>query len=134
MIYFVPAWNKKIQSGLSTDDLMGQIQSFMSSDIEYKILISDYMPELRYFLHRYDLLESNYVSIFDELQTNEHVEQKSLALKDLNFPDAVTFSYTPFNILVYQQEALIGQITLGEASYISEVTYISGGEVTLVEI
>ncbi|MFK4942993.1 accessory Sec system protein Asp1 [Lactococcus garvieae] len=134
MIYFVPAWNKKIQSGLSTDDLMGQIQSFMSSDIEYKILISDYMPELRYFLHRYDLLESNYVSIFDELQTNEHVEQKSLALKDLNFPDAVTFSYTSFNILVYQQEALIGQITLGEASYISEVTYISGGEVTLVEI
>ncbi|KXT62831.1 accessory Sec system protein Asp1 [Lactococcus sp. DD01] len=134
MIYFVPAWNKKIQSGMSTDDLMGQIQSFMSSNVDYKILISDYMPELRYFLHRYDLLESNYVSIFDELQTIKHVEQKSLTLKDLNFPDTATFSYTPFNILVYQEEALSGQITLGEASYISEVTYISGGKVTLVEI
>ncbi|WP_270231703.1 accessory Sec system protein Asp1 [Lactococcus formosensis] len=134
MIYFVPAWNKKIQSGMSTDDLMGQIQSFMSSDVDYKILISDYMPELRYFLHRYDLLESNYVSIFDELQTIEDVQQKKLALKDLNFPDTVTFSYTPFNILAYQQEALIGQITLGEASYISEVEYISEGERTLIEI
>ena len=62
---------------MSTDDLMGQIQSFMSSDVAYKILISDYMPELRYFLHRYDLLESSYVSIFDELQTIKHVEQKA---------------------------------------------------------
>ncbi|MDT2887980.1 accessory Sec system protein Asp1 [Lactococcus lactis] len=133
MIYFVPDWDKDMSAGLSTDDLIGKIQAFISSDTEYRVIIKDYKPALRYFLHRYDLFEANYISIFDELQGNINQNQRNLALNDLNFQGPVTFSFTPFNILVYRNEELVGSVDLGDSSYISKVSHISHGETYMVE-
>lgn len=68
MLTFIPSWENISYGGLSNDDLMGQIQAYQESGEPYQIIIRDYIPSLRYFLHHYNLLESNYKSVFDYLQ------------------------------------------------------------------
>ncbi|OTP24837.1 accessory Sec system protein Asp1 [Enterococcus mundtii] len=136
MILFIPAW-QHLQRGLETDDLIGQIRSFMSSKIDYQVLISDYIPHLRYFLHRHGLLECHYHNVFDELQGFLSAEQASINLQDLNFPVGSTFSYTPFHILVHFEDQLIGQVCFGqggESLVISEVKHFSERYLTKIEI
>lgn len=123
MIYFIPAWGAGQLQGFNTDEMIGPIRSFMETGEDYKVIVKDYIPELRYFLHRFDLLESNFYSVYDVLQGTEARDQKQITFEDLNFPEDAYFIYTPFNLLVYQGEACIGTITLGEASQILEVTY-----------
>lgn len=136
MILFNPSW-KQLQSGLMTDDLIGQIRSFVDSEYHYQVLISEYIPNLRYFLHRYGLLECQYHSVFDELQGFLELEQTNIDLQDLNFPIGATFSYTPFNILVHLNDHLIGQICFGrggETFVISEVQHFDEGKLIKSEI
>ena len=134
MIYFIPAWGKEQRNQLSTDDLTGQIKAFMETDKDYNVVIMDYNPELQYFLHQLDLLESNTVSIYDNLQLNQPIDQKSLSFSDLNFPKEAYMVYTPFNILVYYEEEQIGKITLGRASQVLEVVHYSRQSISEVEI
>lgn len=133
MITFIPAWGKQVTQGMTTDDFIGPIKSFMGSAIDYQVIVSDYMPELRYFLHRHDLLESQTYSLFDALQGSLDEEQKALSLSDLNFPETTFFSYTPFNLLAYEKEVLIGRVTMGEGSQILEVHYLSDGGLKTIE-
>lgn len=123
MIYFIPAWGRGQLQGFNTDEMIGPIRSFMATGEDYKVIVKDYIPELRYFLHRFDLLESNFYSVYDVLQGTEKRDQKQITFADLNFPEDAYFIYTPFNLLVYQGENCIGTITLGEASQVLEVTY-----------
>lgn len=123
MLYFIPAWGKGQLQGFNTDEMIGPIRSFMATGEEYKVIVKDYIPELRYFLHRFDLLESNFYSVYDVLQGTEARGQKQITFSDLNFPEEAYFIYTPFNLLVYQGENCIGTITLGEASQVLEATY-----------
>lgn len=136
MILFNPSW-QYLQQNLSTDDLVGQIRSFIDSKYDYQVLISEYMPHLRYFLHRYGLLECHYHSLFDELQGVLEFEQSSISLKDLGFPVGSTFSYTPFNILVHFNNQLVGQICFGrggETFVISEVQHFYKGKMIKSEV
>ncbi|KXT59351.1 accessory Sec system protein Asp1 [Lactococcus sp. DD01] len=134
MIYFIPAWEKEQIHHLNTDDLTGQISTFMDSDQDYKVIVLNYNPELHYFLHQFDLLESNYVYLYDKLQLSGPMYQKSVNFSDLSFPNESYFVYTPFNILVYLEEALIGTVTLGRGSQILEVSHYSGKNLSKVEV
>lgn len=134
MIYFIPAWDKEQRNQLSTDDLTGQIKAFMEVDNDYSVVIMDYNPELHYFLHQLDLLESNTVSLYDRLQLNQPIDQRALTFSDLSFPKEAYMVYTPFNILVYCEGEQIGKVTLGRASQILEVVHYSEQSMSEVEI
>lgn len=134
MIYFIPAWGKGQLQGFNTDEMIGPIRSFMATEEEYKVIVKDYIPELRYFLHRFDLLESNFLSVYDVLQGTTEFNQNKITFSDLNFPEEAYFVYTPFNLLVYQEETCIGTITLGEASQVLEVFYFLEGDTRRVEV
>ncbi|EKF51781.1 accessory Sec system protein Asp1 [Lactococcus garvieae] len=133
MIYFIPAWDKEQRNQLNTDDLTGQIKAFMDADDDYRVVIMDYNPELHYFLHQLDLLESNTVYIYDSLQLNQPIDQKALSFSDLSFPKEAYMVYTPFNILVYFEGKQIGKISLGRASQILEVVHYSKQSISEVE-
>lgn len=134
MIVFIPAWDSISNDGLSSDDLMGQIKSYVSGKDSYSVLIPHYIPYLRYFLHKYDLLESQYTNVFDIIQGTVGMEQKKIQLQDLSFPEKCELYYTPFHILVYLENQEIGRVCFGEEGYISEVQYIENGETTSVEV
>lgn len=134
MIYFIPSWDKEQCNHWSMDDLTGQIKAFMEADNDYSVVIMDYNPELHYFLHQLDLLESNTVSLYDSLQLNQPIDQKALTFSDLSFPKEAYMVYTPFNILVYCEGEQIGKVTLGRASQILEVVHYSEQSMSEIEI
>lgn len=134
MITFVPFWENTSTLSESLDDLIGYIKAIELHEQQYQIYIKDYIPNLRYFLHRFDLLESNYFSIFDELQGFEGQEQAPIDLQNLNFPEAVSFVYSVFNILVLQDNMVIGKVTLREAGSISEVYHFHNSLLSEVEV
>ena len=81
MYYFIPAWYGKERIWHSTitpwywtedsvefDDTINQVRIFQEVGIDRKLVIPHYAPQLRYFLHRQDLLETDYLSIFDDIQ------------------------------------------------------------------
>lgn len=126
MITFIPSWGATSYGGLSNDDLMGQIQAYQESNEPYQIIIRDYIPSLRYFLHRYNLLESNYQSIFDYLQGSQTFTQRQVSLEELNFPEEASYNFNPFYIWVELEDNQIGSINFGEEaqSQITEVHYL----------
>ena len=134
MITFVPSWQDVSSGEVSTDDLIGPIQSFHASQESYRIVVSDYLPHLRYFLHRFGLLESEYVSLFDQLQGFKGEFQEALRLEDLDFPDTVSYVYTPFSILVYQEGAQIGEVIMREGAHISEVKHFQDAQMIFIEV
>lgn len=136
MVIFVPAWLKGIDGTVSSsmDDLLGPIKAFEVCKKNYLVLVNDYLPNLRYFLHSHDLLEINYLSIFDELQGFTVAKQRKVNLNDLNYPKDSSFIYTPFHILVLQKKEVIGQILLGEGSYISEARYLQRQQIDYIQI
>lgn len=134
MITFVPSWQGVSSGEFSTDDLIGSIQSFHASQESYRIVVSDYLPHLRYFLHRFGLLESEYVSLFDQLQGFEGRFQEALTLEDLDFPDTVSYTYTPFSILVYQKGVQIGEVIMREGAHISEVKHFQNSQLIFIEV
>lgn len=134
MITFIPSWGVVSGANRSTDDLIGQLQSFAQYGGTHNILIGDYMPQLRYFLHRFDLLESPYHSVFDQLQGFEELQQVKLRLEDLPFPKPVSLFYEPWAVLVYQQGKLIGKVLIGDGAQIYEVQYFSDMEHTQSDI
>lgn len=133
MIFFIPAWRDLLLQGMATDDMIGPVKSFMKSKQDYQVLISDYLPELRYFLHRYGLLECQYISLFDELQSVEDDNQRVVKLRDLNFSDSAYFLPSPFCFLVYEQKRLVGKVFVGSGSQILEVHYLTRGVLQTIE-
>lgn len=121
MFIFIPSWEALSKRGRSIDDLIGQVRAVMDSGASYQLLISEYLPNLRYFLHRYDLLEARYESLFDELQGFELLEQEKVALDDLDFPSQSEFFHTPNGIFVYFEGQKIGEISFGEGGHLQSV-------------
>ncbi|MFK4899310.1 accessory Sec system protein Asp1 [Lactococcus petauri] len=134
MVTFIPSWASVSSGEVSTDDLIGPIQALRASQEAYQLLIIDYLPNLRYFLHRFGLLESDYISIFDQLQGFENTFQTQLKLEDLSFPRTVQYVYTPFSILVYDEELLIGEVIMGEGAHISEVKHFQNLEIISIDV
>lgn len=133
MDIFIPKWENVSNQGMSADDLIGKIRVFKEYNKEYNVIIGDYLPNLRSFLHRYGLLESNYQSTFDILQGFTDSQQKLLKLNDLDFTEDTNFHYTPFNILVFKDHQVVGKIFFSNESQITEVQYLKENRITSIK-
>ena len=72
-----------------------------------------YSPQLRYFLHRQDLLETDVLSIFDKIQqVPSDLTMRPVQLQDIEWPSETTFSYTCllYTSLSVQKETFVRQI------------------------
>ena len=81
MYYFVPAWYGTdriwqqtatpwywMRESIEFDDTINQVRIFQEAEMDRILLLPQYSPQLRYFLHRQDLLETDVLSIFDRIQ------------------------------------------------------------------
>ena len=78
---FIPAWYSRNRWWESTsrpfylkkqytdfDDMISLMTMHSSNNVDYQLIVLSFSPYLRTFLHRYDLYESHYWSVFDEIQ------------------------------------------------------------------
>ncbi|MBU7218666.1 accessory Sec system protein Asp1 [Staphylococcus gallinarum] len=109
MKYFVPAWynqgswwedkttpyySKSLVKEF--DDMISLMNMHVKNDETFEMLILNYSPDLRTFLHRFDLFEARYWSLFDDIQGFESRTPLPLDFKSLNWPEGTEFVYTPY--------------------------------------
>ena len=82
MYYLIPAWYGQgaefwqpdltpwyfRTSKIEFDDTLHQARIFQGQAMSPRLLLLAYQPHLRYFLHRFDLLEVSHFSVFDAIQ------------------------------------------------------------------
>ncbi|WP_278926051.1 accessory Sec system protein Asp1 [Staphylococcus auricularis] len=109
MKHFIPAWysqkrwwadktepfyNKRLVTEF--DDLISLMNMHQKHQIDFDILVLNYFPDLRTFLHRHQLFEANYWSLFDEIQGFSHRTPQAIDYRRLQWSEDTEFVFTPF--------------------------------------
>ena len=148
MYYFIPSWSgsgKRVwhrdiipwyrsMQRLEFDDTIHQIRIFHSENLPVKLLLQAYMPHARYFLHRQDIFETEYYSVFDEIQAVESNDMQVLQIKDLEWEDDCEFIYTPFLIIVRRQGQLYAHVEFGVEGFISFIKFFKDDQLEKLNI
>lgn len=116
---FIPAWYSRDKWWESTtipfyqrrqytdfDDMISLMSMHSKNNVDYQLIVLSFSPYLRTYLHRYDLFEAPYCSVFDEIQMTGHQTPQAIDYRDLNWPEGTEFVFTPFQI-----EAITGDNT-----------------------
>ena len=82
-----------------------------SNNVDYQLIVLNFSPYLRTFLHRYDLYESHYWSVFDEIQGVGHQTPKLLIIAIFHGQKALNLFLLPFQI-----QAITGDNTFSKNS------------------
>lgn len=134
MFYFVPAWYStdstwggntppwfRVFTQMSFDDTVNQLKMFRNAEEDTTLLVLNYQPQLRYFLHNQDLLGVDYYSFFDDIQNISSQSVKSLHFRDLNWPKGTRFVYTPFMTVARRLDKDLAHITQAENGNLLDV-------------
>ncbi|AGM98252.1 accessory Sec system protein Asp1 [Streptococcus iniae] len=127
MFYFIPSWyndNRKwydntplwfrVFERMTFDDTINQLKMFKHAKETSQILLLNYQPLFRYFLHKQDLLGEDYWSFFDDIQNISKQNASPISFKSLNWPKETQFLYSPFAIVAKHAGKQIGIIHFAE--------------------
>ncbi len=140
MFYFVPAWydqNRKwfrhtpywfrVSQQMTFDDTVNQIKMFQGAQEDTGLLMLNYNPQLRYYLHKQDLLGTVYWSFFDDIQNVNQHETNPLTVKDLNWPDDIEVVFSPFAQLIRQNGQTLAHVHFAENGNLLSIDYHEAG-------
>ena len=142
MYYFIPSWTGSGERAwhrdiipwyqslqrLEFDDSIHQVRIFQGENLPVRLILPAYMPHARYFLHRQDIFETDYYSVFDEIQGVGHREAQLIQIKDLDWEDDCEFVYTPFLILVRRRGQVYAHVEFGVEGFISFIKFFKDQE------
>ncbi|UEX90231.1 accessory Sec system protein Asp1 [Staphylococcus ratti] len=128
---FIPAWYSQNQwweskaepfyrkrSVTEFDDLISLMSMHHKNEYNFEMIILNYSPDLRTFLHRHELFESNYWSVFDEIQGFTHQTPQSVDYRQLHWPKETEFIYTPYLIRAITSENSYSNIYFSQDGYL----------------
>lgn len=131
MKYFIPAWyDKEIwwrnqsvpfyhQRKVSEfDEMISLMHMHRQNSMDFQTLVLNYHPDLRTFLHRHDLFEINYWSLFDDLQGFQHQTPKPIDFKELKWPEGTEFVYTPYLVRCITDKSEYSNVYFNQDGYI----------------
>ncbi|NHA36614.1 accessory Sec system protein Asp1 [Staphylococcus schleiferi] len=128
---FIPAWYsdenwwqshaKPIffkKSKTEFDDLISLMGMHLKNEQPFVLVLLNYSPDLRTFLHRHDLFDAHYWSLFDEIQGFKHQTPQSVDYRQLNWPEETEFIYMPFYIRAITSEFQYSNIYFSQEGYL----------------
>ncbi|PHK50137.1 accessory Sec system protein Asp1 [Staphylococcus edaphicus] len=131
MKYFIPAWydkekwwrNQSVpfyhQRKISEfDEMISLMHMHHQNNVDFQTLVLNYHPDLRTFLHRHDLFEINYWSLFDDIQGFQHQTPKPIDFKVLKWPEGTEFVYTPYLVRCITDKNEYSNIYFNQDGYI----------------
>jgi len=138
MIYFIPAWYNNTNFWDSTDrawfqknevmdfdDISTQVRVFLKGEEPITILVLNYAPTFRRFLHKQEIMEASYFSVFDELQGFEHDYVHPINYLELKWPDNISFHFNPFMVTVMQAGALYAKVYLSRDGTLVSIRFFN---------
>ena len=130
MKYFIPAWynngnwwedktapyySKRLVKEF--DDMISLMNMYKKNDVNFELLVLNYYPDLRVFLHRHNLYEANYWSLFDEIQGFHHHTPHPIDYRELQWPEETEFIYTPYLIRCVTSTTTYSNIYFNQYGY-----------------
>lgn len=140
MYYFIPAWypqerkwydNTEVwyySQRIGFDDSINQLRMFEHAGVSATMIVLNYMPNLRYFTHRYDLMAIPRISLFDHIQGVSGDLVKKIDYRQLNWPETVDFAYSPFLVVARVGSEIIATIEFGEEGQLIWINYFLKGQ------
>lgn len=137
MIYFIPAWYNdrrtmyfnarpwsQKQKLIYTDDITNHVQLATRSGNPYQLIVPNYTPQLRYHMHRLELLESNFVSIFDIIQDLSGKNMEVLNFREFEWAEGTEFVYNPFSVVAQENGQVSAEVEFGTNGQLFWITRI----------
>jgi len=147
MISFIPAWYNPTRPWYSTDsvwfrnttsvgsdDTVTQLRIFQQGDEDVGLVVLNYVPSLRRFLHKHDIFEVPYWSFFDEIQALRDDYARPIDFLSLEWPEDVSFYYNPFIVTVMRDSEVYAQVYLAREGTLHSVRYYGDGMPALERI
>lgn len=147
MIHFVPAWYNPARPwysrdsawfertpGAESDDTVTQLRVFQRGSEDSGLVVLNYAPSLRRFLHSQNLFDVPYWSFFDALQGLEHDYTRQIDFLTLEWPEDVSFHYNPFIVTVMRDDVVYARIYLAREGTLQSIRYYGDGMPTLERV
>ena len=145
MIHFVPAWYNPERRWYSTDsavsataaqadDTVTQLRVFQQGSEDARIIVLNYAPSLRRFLHSQDIVDVPYWSFFDEVQGLEDDYTRPIDFLALEWPEDVSFFYNPFIVTVMRESEVYARVYLARDGTLRSIRYYGAGMPALERI
>jgi accessory secretory protein Asp1 len=147
MIHFIPAWYNPTRPWYSTDsvwfqsatssesdDTVTQLRVFQQGSEDARLVVLNYAPSLRRFLHGQNIFNVAYWSLFDEIQGLDDDYTRPLDFLKLEWPDDVSFFYNPFIVTVMRDSDVYARVYLARDGVLQSVRYYGAGMPTLERI
>ncbi|MCL2850222.1 MAG: accessory Sec system protein Asp1 [Micrococcales bacterium] len=140
MIHFIPAWYNPERRWYSTDsvwfasaarsaadDTVTQLRVFQQGDEDAGLVVLNYAPSLRRFLHTQDVFDVPYWSFFDQVQGLDDDYTRPVDFLSLEWPDDVSFYYNPFIVTVMQHDEVYARVYLAREGTLQSIRYYGSG-------
>jgi len=147
MIHFVAAWYNPDRPWYSTDrvwfrggaatpsdDTVTQLRVFQQGSEEAGLVVLNYAPSLRRFLHSQNVFDVPYWSFFDEVQGLDHDYARPIDFLRLEWPQDVSFHYNPFLVTVMRDDEVYARVHLAREGTLQSIRYYGDGMPTLERI
>jgi len=147
MIHFIPAWYGadrpwystdsawfRAKAAAESDDTVTQLRVFHQGTEEAALIVLNYAPSLRRFLHSQSIFDVPYWSFFDEIQGLEDDYTRPIDFLQLEWPDGVSFHYNPFIVTVMQGDAVYARVYLAREGTLQSIRYYGDGMPALERI
>lgn len=147
MIHFIPAWYNPTRPWYSTDsvwfrsttsaepdDTVTQLRVFQQGSERAGLVVLNYAPSLRRFLHSQDIFDVPYWSFFDEVQGLDDDYTWPIDFLTLEWPDDVSFHYNPFIVTVMRDTEVYARVYLARDGTLQSIRYYGDGMPTLERI
>ena len=147
MIHLVPAWYNPARPWYSTDnvwfrsaisgesdDTVTQARIFHQGAEGARLVVLNYAPSLRRFLHSQNIFEVAYWSFFDEVQGLDDDYTRPLDFLGLEWPEDVSFFYNPFLVTVMRDSEVYARVYLAREGTLQSIRYYGGGMPTVERI
>lgn len=147
MMHFIPAWYNPARPWYSTDDVWYQstvrtaaddtvtrVRIFHEGPEETRLVVLNYAPSLRRFLHSQNIFDVPYWSFFDEIQGLDDDYTRPLDFLELEWPVDVSFFYNPFLVTVMRHDEIYARVFLGREGALQSIRYYGHGMPTVERI
>lgn len=141
MYYFIPSWYTsenswmidtpywfRVSESMQFYDSNNQLKMFESAQEDAALILMAYQPQLRYFLHKQDLLHTAYWSFFDDIQNIHRKETQGISFKQLGWPKGISFIYTPFKVLARLGQEHYADIHFAENGNLLQIDFFEQGK------
>ncbi|GAA4156574.1 accessory Sec system protein Asp1 [Gryllotalpicola daejeonensis] len=147
MIHFIPAWYNAERRWYSTDrvwfstrgatesdDTVTQLRVFRQGSEEARLIVLNYVPSLRRFLHSQNIFDVPYWSFFDEVQGLTDDYTRPIDFLELEWPEDVSFHYNPFIVTVMRESEVYARVYLSKDGTLQSIRFYGAGMPALERI